>query len=242
MSLEMDLSVVCLLMLVLVCHGAGHNDTFQEAKCKKHGPAIRFPFRLDKQPEYCGYDPRFVLSCNKRNETLLHLPTSVTLNIKKIDYQSRLIIAADPDNCLPRHLRNFSLSQSPFKFADQYQYDYALFNCTSKHGDSYARIPCLSVPGYDIYAYSSNYFIGDTDLTNCTKMYNVSSIPSEMIGGDNILRLNWSEPEACGVCEAQGKFCRWKNNAKLETECYEKPKSNKGTVCIRFCFSFLQPI
>ena len=69
MSLEMDLSVVCLLMLVLVCHGAGLNDKFQKAKCKKHGPAMRFPFRLDKQPEYCGY-PGFVLSCNQRNETV----------------------------------------------------------------------------------------------------------------------------------------------------------------------------
>jgi len=121
----MDLSVVCLLMLVLVCHGAGLNDKFQKAKCKKHGPAIKFPFRLDKQPEYCGY-PGFVLSCNQRNETLLQLPNSVTLNIKEIDYASRLIIAgfaADPDNCLPRQLRNFSLSQSPFKFAAQYQDD-----------------------------------------------------------------------------------------------------------------------
>ncbi|XP_052302136.1 rust resistance kinase Lr10 isoform X15 [Populus trichocarpa] len=226
----MDLSVVCLLMLVLVCHGAGHNETFQEAKCKKHGPAIRFPFRLDKQPEYCGYDPGFVLSCNERNETLLQLPTSVTLNIKKIDYKSRLIIAADPDNCLPRHLRNFSLSKSPFKFADQYQYDCTLFNCTSKHGDYYDRIPCLSVPGYDIYAYSSNNFLGYTDLTSCTKMYNVTSIPSEMTGGDNILHLNWSEPAACGICEEHGMFCRWKNNTKLGTECYKKPKSKKGKI------------
>jgi hypothetical protein len=117
--------------------------------------------------------------------------------------------------------------------------DYALFNCTSKHGDYYWRIPCHGVPGYDIYAYSSNYFNGDTDLTSCTKMYNVPSIPWETIH-DNILRLKWSEPAAC---EEHGMFCRWKNNtSKLETECFEKPKSNEGTVCIRFCFSFLQPI
>eukprot|EP00258_Populus_trichocarpa_P022481 XP_024438500.1 probable L-gulonolactone oxidase 6 [Populus trichocarpa] len=204
----MDLSVVCLLMLVLVCHGAGNNETFQEARCKKHGPAIRFPFRLDKQPVHCGYDPRFVLSCNQRNETLLQLPTSVTLNIKKIDYASRLIIAADPDNCLPRQLRNFSLSQSPFKFAGQYQDDYALFNCTSKQGDYYDPISCLGVPGYDIYAYSSNNFLGYTDLTNCTKMYNVPSIPSEMIRGDNILHLNWSEPAACVTLQLQPLFKR----------------------------------
>ncbi|KAJ6881502.1 RING-H2 finger protein ATL21A [Populus alba x Populus x berolinensis] len=225
----MDLSVVCLLMLVLVCHGAGLNETFREEKCKKHGPAIRFPFRLDKQPEYFGYDPGFVLSCNERKETLLQLPTSVTLNIKKIDYKLRLIIAAAPDNCFPRQLRNFSLSKSPFKFAGDYPYDYALFNCTSKHGDFYDRIPCLGGPGYDIYAYSSNNFLGYTDLTSCTKMYNVTSIPSEMIDRD-ILHLNWSEPAACVGCEAHGKFCRWKNKTKLGTECYEKPKSKKGKI------------
>ncbi|KAL3574815.1 hypothetical protein D5086_022916 [Populus alba] len=226
----MGLSVVCLLMLVLVCHGAGLNDMFQEEKCKKHGPAIRFPFRRDNQPVRCGY-PGFVLSCNERKETLLQLPTSVTLNIKKIDYASRLIIAADPDNCFPRQLRNFSLSKSPFKFAGQYRDDYALFNCTSKHGDFDGQIPCLGAPGYDIYAYSSNYFLGYTDLTSCTKMYNVTSIPSEMIDRYNILQLNWSEPAACGVCEEQGKFCGWKNNiTNHETECYKKPKSKKGKI------------
>ncbi|KAG6752718.1 hypothetical protein POTOM_042754 [Populus tomentosa] len=70
LSLEMDLSVVCMLILVLVCHGVGLNDMFQESKCKKDGPAIRFPFGLDKQAAYCGYDPGFVLSCNERKETL----------------------------------------------------------------------------------------------------------------------------------------------------------------------------
>ncbi|KAJ6887962.1 hypothetical protein NC652_029080 [Populus alba x Populus x berolinensis] len=230
MSFEMGLSVVCMLMLVLVCHGAGLNDMFQEEKCKEHGPAIRFPFRRDNQPVRCGY-PGFVLSCNERKETLLQLPTSVTLNIKKIDYASRLIIAADPDNCFPRQLRNFSLSKSPFKFAGQYRDDYALFNCTSKHGDFDGQIPCLGAPGYDIYAYLSNYFLGYTDLTSCTKMYNVTSIPSEMIDRYNILQLNWSEPAACGVCEEQGKFCGWKNNiTNHETECYKKPKSKKGKI------------
>ncbi|KAI5568371.1 hypothetical protein BDE02_12G010900 [Populus trichocarpa] len=62
-------------------------------------------------------------------------------------------------------------------------------------------------------------------------MYNVTSIPSEMIRGDNILHLNWSEPAACGICETHGMFCRWKNNIhKLGTECYKKPKSKKGKI------------
>ncbi|XP_073259662.1 rust resistance kinase Lr10-like isoform X2 [Populus alba] len=62
-------------------------------------------------------------------------------------------------------------------------------------------------------------------------MYNVTSIPSEMIDRYNILQLNWSEPAACGVCEEQGKFCGWKNNiTNHETECYKKPKSKKGKI------------
>ncbi|CAK7324150.1 unnamed protein product [Dovyalis caffra] len=225
----MGLSLVCLFMLVLVGYGVGLNDVCQEARCKKHGPVIRFPFRLrDKQPDHCGY-PGFDLSCTDRKETLLELPTSVKLNIKKIDYAAQLITATDPDNCLPKQLRNLSLSTSLFKFASHYVNDYALFNCTSWKDNSYTQIRCLSGSGYDIYAYGSDSIIGYTDLTSCTKIYNLSSIPDEIVGKDNSLQLKWSGP-ACGAnCEARGKFCRRKNNtARYEIECYDKPKSNKG--------------
>ncbi|XP_011003876.1 PREDICTED: glycerophosphodiester phosphodiesterase protein kinase domain-containing GDPDL2-like [Populus euphratica] len=230
----MDLSVVGLLMLVLVGHGVGLpdqllHDPCPEA-CKKDGPAIRFPFRLklkEKQSDHCGY-PGFELSCTDKRETLLQLPNSVKLYVNKIDYASQLIFAADPDKCLPKQLRNFNLSTSPFKFGDMQQDDYAFFNCTSRKGDTYRKLACLSGPGYDIFAYSSDYLISYTDLTSCTKIYNLSSVPWEIIRQEKIMRLNWSMP-ACRLCEAQGKFCRRKNeNASLETECYDKPKSKEG--------------
>ncbi|EEF48969.1 receptor serine/threonine kinase, putative [Ricinus communis] len=64
----------------------------------------------------------------------------------------------------------------------------------------------------------------NTDLTYCTKLYNVSSVPLEFISRDNVLQFNWTRP-ACGICEEQGTFCRFKNNTtRLETECIEKPK------------------
>ena len=229
--------MVGLLMLVLVGHGVGHPDQLlpdpcREASCKKDGPAIRFPFMLkEKQPDKCSY-PGFELSCTDRGETLLQLPNSVKLYVNKIDYASQLIFAADPDNCLPKQLRSFNLSTSPFKFGDMEQDDYAFFNCTSWKGDTYQKLDCLGGPGYDIFAYYSSYSIGNSDLASCTKMYNLSSIPMEIFWPKNILRLNWSRPE-CGLCEAHGRFCRWKNNsAGLETECYDRPKSKGGMVCL----------
>ncbi|KAG6745606.1 hypothetical protein POTOM_050104 [Populus tomentosa] len=228
----MDLSVVGLLMLVLVGHGVGLPDQLlrdpcPEARCKKHGPAIRFPFMLkEKQSDNCSY-PGFELSCDGK-ETLLQLPNSVKLYVNKIDYASQLIFAADPDKCLPKQLRSFNLSTSPFQFGDKQQYDYAFFNCTSWKGDTYQKLACLSGPGYDIFAYISDYLISYTDLTSCTKIYNLSSVPMEVMRQENILNLTWSMP-ACGVCEAQGKFCRWKNiSARLEIECYDRPKSKEG--------------
>nr|TKS17350.1 glycerophosphodiester phosphodiesterase protein kinase domain-containing GDPDL2-like [Populus alba] len=228
----MDHSVVGLLMLVLVGHGVGHPDQLlrdpcPEASCKKDGPAIRFPFMLkEKQQDHCGY-PGFELSCTDRKETLLQLPNSVKLYVNKIDYASQLLVASDPHNCLPGQLRNFSLSTSPFQFGDMEQDDYSFFNCTSWKGDTSRQLACLSGPGYDIFAYYSYSSIGYSDLTSCTKMYNLSSIPWEILWQNNILRLNWSRPE-CGLCEARGKFCRRKNNsAGLETECYDKPKSKE---------------
>ncbi|KAJ6687550.1 RING/U-BOX SUPERFAMILY PROTEIN [Salix koriyanagi] len=235
----MDLSLLCLLLPLLVSHGVGLEDMCREERCKKHGPAIRFPFRIkEKQPDHCGY-PGFDLSCTDRKETLLELPTSEKLYVNEIDYASQLIIARDPDECLPKQLRNFSLSRSPFESGYKGLSNYSFFNCTSPKGDGY-NLDCLSGPGYNIYAYTSDNSISYTDLTNCTKLYNRSSVPSEIFEMKNILYLNWSMP-GCQQCEKQRKFCKLKKNSRAsrETECYDKPKSNKGMVFVtRFSVHF----
>ncbi|KAF9667375.1 hypothetical protein SADUNF_Sadunf15G0016500 [Salix dunnii] len=118
------------------------------------------------------------------------------------------------------------------------QRDYSFFNCTSLKGDgyNYRYMDCLSGPGY-IYAFTSDNSISYTDLTNCTKLYNLSSVPLDTL--ENTLHLNWSTPDS-GQCERQGKFCRRKNNsASLEIECYDKPKSKEGMVFVtRFSVHF----
>lgn len=224
--MEMNLSFFPLFLLVVVGRGVGL-DECQESRCGKHGPAIRFPFRLkNRQPEHCGF-PGFDLFCTETQDTLLELPTSVKLYINTIDYASQVILTSDPNNCLPRQLLNFNLLNSPFKFGERFRYDYVFFNCTSIDRKIYLSMPCLSVPGYDVHAFVTDGSVTGLALTSCTKMYNLSSVPMEFISRDNTLHLNWSRP-ACRFCESQDKYCRLKKNSTtLETECFDKPKSSR---------------
>ncbi|KDP22160.1 hypothetical protein JCGZ_25991 [Jatropha curcas] len=224
----MNLSFFYLLMLILVCYGESINEC-QESRCGKNGPAIRFPFRLkNRQPDHCGL-PGFDVSCTETEDTLIDLPSSVKLYIDKIDYVSQVIYTSDPNNCLPKQLLNFNLVDSPFKFEGSFRSDYVFFNCSSIDRNLYLSMPCLSVPGYDVHAFATDYPVASLALTSCTKMYNVSSVPMDFISRDNVLSLNWSNP-ACGSCEAQGKYCRLKQNtnSKPKTECFDKPKPSRN--------------
>ncbi|KAF2322572.1 hypothetical protein GH714_019063 [Hevea brasiliensis] len=100
----MNFCLIYFLILVLVDHGFGFNmDECKESKCGGHGPAVRFPFRIKgQQPDSCGYpETGFDLSCSERKETVLELPTSVKLLVKKIDYVAQVIYTSDPQDCLP---------------------------------------------------------------------------------------------------------------------------------------------
>ncbi|KAB1199730.1 hypothetical protein CJ030_MR7G014408 [Morella rubra] len=68
-SLEMVISYFFLVVVFLVDLGDGQKYDCPELSCGSSGLPIRFPFRLNSQPEYlCGY-PGFNLSCTHRNET-----------------------------------------------------------------------------------------------------------------------------------------------------------------------------
>ncbi|KAE9445267.1 hypothetical protein C3L33_22835, partial [Rhododendron williamsianum] len=86
-------------------------DDCTSAPCSKHGPTIRFPFRLkDNQPPHCGF-PGFDLSCSPNTAaTLLNLPYSVQVIVTNIDYKSQLIHIKGSNSCL------LNLSTTPFQF------------------------------------------------------------------------------------------------------------------------------
>jgi hypothetical protein len=237
--LEMVISYFFLFAVFVVGLGEGQNGC-DEFPCGSLGPAIRFPFRLNSQSHHCGY-PGFNLSCTDRNETVLQLPISVKFFVKNIDYKSQVIEVYDPDHCFPRQLHTLNLASSPFQILKQnFQYDFALFNCSSTEEQSRYAISCLSGPGHEVRAFSSNNDdISDLPIASCKKMYNLRSISYGLVFStyDNNLQLTWSGPE-CRHCEEKGKGCRLKNNSnETETECFTK--HTKGIINFYSSFSFV---
>ncbi|GLT64188.1 hypothetical protein SLA2020_366960 [Shorea laevis] len=96
----MVISYLFLFVAFIIDLGEAQN-VCNESRCGLHGPAIRFPFRLNSQPDHCGY-PGFNLSCTDTKHTVLQLPISVKLRVRKIDYKSQVIQLYDPGNCFPR--------------------------------------------------------------------------------------------------------------------------------------------
>ncbi|KAG2721347.1 hypothetical protein I3760_02G078100 [Carya illinoinensis] len=78
---------------------------------------VKFPFRLNgSQAEACCYDPRFDLSCNNQNQTILTLPSSGDFVVIEISYREQWLQIGDPEQCIFKLLlHNFSLSGSPFR-------------------------------------------------------------------------------------------------------------------------------
>lgn len=227
-----------LLAVSIIDHVEGQNEC-AELQCGGFGPSIRFPFRLNSQPNQCGY-PGFNLSCTTRNETVLQLPFLVNFFVKNIDNRAQVIHLYDPQHCLPRQLRELNLSSSPFRHKYEYGSDFAFYNCSPTERNSMYAYPvsCLSGPSYQVYTFDSYSNINDLPIASCTKMYNLRNLPI-IPGVDDILELKWSIP-ACGHCESKGKKCRLKNNStKSETECFSEP--TKGIVSIQippFCSIF----
>ena len=231
-SLRIVIPSLLLFVLFIVDLGEGHNSC-PESQCGDDGPLIRFPFRLkDRQPDQQRGYPGFDLYCSDNNHTVLELPTSVKTFVNSIDYKSQQINVTVSDGCFPRIIRGLHLSSSPFQFKTENFFfpllNYALFNCTPRTDTNFRPIHCLSSRRQLVYAFYSNYKIEDLPILSCTKMYSVSSVPSD-IWNSPFLELTWSEPK-CGPCELKGEKCRFKNNSTdFNIECVN-PYGNKGIV------------
>ncbi|KAJ6959239.1 rust resistance kinase Lr10-like [Populus alba x Populus x berolinensis] len=218
-SSEMVTCLFYFFIVFLAGHGASLNCT---GSCGNRGPNIRFPFRImEKQPGHCGFD----LSCSEDNNTLLKLPTGLSLHVERIDYRHRLIYARDPQGCFLRQRLNFSLGDSHFQIQKDRPYDWTLFNC-SLSSERWSvlthKIPCLSTFNHEVYAVESSTTISDSDLLSCTKMYNIYGIPHSMLHAENyVLTMSWSNL----TCESS------------ETECYLQ--HTKGVILGFFLFAIV---
>ncbi|CAK9178214.1 unnamed protein product [Ilex paraguariensis] len=224
---------------------AAQEDKRRVFRCSRHGPSIRFPFWVKAFHSDCYRYPGFELSCDKNKQTILDLPFSVKLFVKKIDYKSQVIRLYDPDGCVPAKLPNLNLSASPFQFNEIYLGNYSLFNCSAPGRQIYLSIPCLRASAYQVYAIDSSSNIHYYPLTSCINIHNLEeSVPYNIFHQRGKLQLRWSEPN-CRFCEAEGNICRLKDNTtENETECVAKSKTRKGhefkkrlrTGDVVFCF------
>jgi len=238
--IEMVISHLFLVVAFIIDLGDAQNMC-AETRCGGHGPAIRFPFRLNSQPDGCGWYSGFNLSCTDTNLTVLELPISVKLFVKQIDYRSQIIQLYDPHHCFPRpQLQWLNLSYSPFQFQVHYPYynylsDYALFNCSPRSEEMvYPLIACLSGPTYQVYPVTSSIIVS---LISCTKMYTLFPIPDAIIlHPDKFVQLSWSTPD-CKYCEVKGKRCGKSNSSGSGTQCILT--HTKGILSIQFISTFL---
>lgn len=229
---QFDLITTCYAQL----RTASQNDC-TETRCSRHGPAIGFPFRLKgNQPQHCGYSQSFDLTCTKENQTLLQLPTSAKFFVEKIDHKSQSIHISDPGGCLMRQIQNLSLSSSPFQYTINSTMNLTVFSCEAEDITNQLFLsdlpPCLNASGHRLYGVESWYNIRDVNLVSCTKLYEMFSVPTDILMEQTELLLSWSTPN-CSICEAQGKRCGLNSNGtKPVIECYKSPKSRKSIAFI----------
>ncbi|KAK6118991.1 hypothetical protein DH2020_047277 [Rehmannia glutinosa] len=172
-------------------------------------------------------DDCFDVYCDEKNQTVLALPFSVNVIVKKINYVSQKVHLYDPEKCLPKKLPYLNLSASPFHFLEKVLSDYNLFNCSASERDLYNFIPCIGDSGNRFYAIGAGYSMDSYSLISCTKIHEISSVPWYIFDRSD-LHLNWTEP-ACGNCEAQGKRCSLKNyTTGHQIQCIDKPKTKRG--------------
>ncbi|KAA3453436.1 glycerophosphodiester phosphodiesterase protein kinase domain-containing GDPDL2-like [Gossypium australe] len=251
-------------MVIILCHffliysaaavGLAPPSTYldgcQPMSCKRGAPSVRFPFQLKgRQHESCG-SPGFNLSCNNKNQTVLELPKSVKLLVKRIDYVKQMIQVYAEDRCVQKQLPNLTLSSSPFKFmSDYYSFDstyenFTLFKCAGEgrsHYDSYNTIGCLSrEPGSYVKYTSSDY--PSTDLLHCRRTMDLREVPEGLIlDKSNNLYFHWSSPE-CGSCEEHHQGCRRNNTNHSGFECFPIPTKHMALKPSRYSYAHIKRI
>ncbi|KAL0285452.1 UNVERIFIED_CONTAM: Rust resistance kinase Lr10 [Sesamum angustifolium] len=139
---------------------------------------------------------------------------------------SQLVHLYDPGKCLSQKLPYLNLSVSPFHFVDMRNIDdYNLFTCSVRQRDPYNLMSCLCDSSNYIYAISSDNDFDALDLTSCTSVHKISSVPWYIFHKTD-LHLAWSEP-ACGLCERRGQRCNLKNYTRgHQIQCIDKVKTN----------------
>ncbi|KAK9911913.1 hypothetical protein M0R45_035793 [Rubus argutus] len=215
-------------------------EACSESQCGDNGLALHLPFHRGHQ---CGQQ---YSEWNKATDDEQRM-VLVKYFVKRIDYIKQEIQLRNPYNCLlinPLHIPYMNMPHSPFTAVESVFFNITLFRCPAETViDHYAiLVPCLGNTDYRIYALNSEARIGSVPaVENCTKMYDVLSLPSinlttNYLSGspfsyDTVL-FKWSTPN-CSDCEAKGQKCRLQNNStqsKIECVPLRKPSVKQKLV------------
>ncbi|KAJ0594342.1 putative transcription factor C2H2 family [Helianthus annuus] len=196
-------------------------DDCTPASCTPTGPQVRFPFRLrHRQPDRCGF-PGFDLSCNKKNQTVLHLPSSRSFIVKSISYALQ-VINIDPDFCSPQGLTGLNLTDTPFDFSMVERYTF--YNCSLQNiGFTFQSVPmlpfpCLGSANHSVFAVRTVWIPFGDIPASCEDITTISVPTRRFVDFRNELTLLWFAPY-CRPCELDGRTCGLKGDGE-ETVCF----------------------
>ncbi|XP_050105645.1 rust resistance kinase Lr10-like isoform X1 [Malus sylvestris] len=196
----------------------------EKSKCGDHGEAIHILFRRGHP---CS--PTSDCHANEGDYGQEHRVVVVKFLVKRIDYKHQEVQVYQPRNCLllkPLEVDNINISlpASQFYFQESMPSNATLFHCPAEREFYSTKVPCISGPGYRVYAIESSYETMECPfLESCTKMYDVLSIPDTAYGYNGTY-LKWKRPN-CTECEAEGNNCRIKyNHTNTEIQCVRLSK------------------
>jgi len=249
------LCLVVFIMFLLPLRGESTCPTNSCGKIK-----IQFPFGLKqtqiqaKSSNRCSY-PRFEVSCDNNNRTILSLPGSGDLVVKSINYMAQTVSVNDPEGCLPnRFLQNLSLSlHPPFTF-EATVYDLTFLRCPSNmtHSVPSPPISCLYSNSSSSSVTFSWWPLNSTLSDKCevissafVPIPNPDTTSFFMPDLNKDVVLKWNDP-ACGDCAGRGQVCGFTADTKntLQVGCFiSAPNENQGTSSFfssftMFLFSF----
>lgn len=93
--------------------------------------------------------------------------------------------------------------------SNSYNPELSILNCSAKHYDDVMAITSLNGQTDLLYTISSPIKTFEAPLKSCTKMYNVSFVPWSYYYA--AVLITWDTPN-CSYCEAEGQYCKLKNN------------------------------
>ncbi|KAJ0038212.1 hypothetical protein Pint_22132 [Pistacia integerrima] len=243
-TLFISLWLSIILLLFLPCtesKTSGGNITSEFCpitNCSEKGPTIRFPFRLNTQPKFCGHEG-FELSCSNNN-TILHLPSSSSdYYVQEISYHDSIITIRDVQEttCPIQSLLSFNITNSKFFFFP-FQSRKALVNCTETvylYG-AIGPVDCVSGDKNFVYVIDS-YRSMDALPSACRtcKSFNVSTefdLLKALMRDSSTpeVVLEWKDFEyGCQGCEKLGDLCRF-NITSNSTVCLKQPRETQLSV------------